>query len=391
MATVKKHDNERSHHAQHLQGLPKKGGAGGKFTWGVAGKADASLPSIDPHDPAYDSEEEEAAPRPLANQSHDKQQAFKARCVAILNEYFKSTDVKEVTIALQEIGEVGWMYEFAKQAITLALDKHDNERELVSQLLSALYGHVITQDQMVHCFLKLFERLEELKIDTPNAVELVSNFLARAINDEILPPAFLSHVPADLMAIPFVRECVSRASSLLQGTHVGERMQKIWGNAVNASAKALKKSFQDLVREYLVDGGDVAEAAQALRDLDVPAVHYRFVKAAVEAGLSGKPADRQKIITLLGALHKQALLSETHLVTGFRSCIQTVADLQKDIGPTAKDNLLEMIAAGEAAGFLPKGARDAAAAEIARNLQTQPGARAEVKPAAATAATSAAK
>jgi predicted ATPase len=69
---------------------------------------------------------------------------------------------------------------------------------------------------------------------------------------------------------------------LLQGTHVGERMQKIWGNAVHASAKALKKSFQDLLREYLVDGGDVAEAAQALRELDVPTVHYRFVKAAVE-------------------------------------------------------------------------------------------------------------
>ncbi len=43
---------------------------------------------------------------------------------------------------LSELQDPGLLHMFVKQAITMSLDRKDRERELVSVLLSALYGKV---------------------------------------------------------------------------------------------------------------------------------------------------------------------------------------------------------------------------------------------------------
>jgi hypothetical protein len=73
-----------------------------------------------------------------------------------------------------------------------AMDKNDREKEQASSLLSALYADVIAPDQMAKGFTKLLESVEDLSIDIPDAVELLSLFLARAVVDDILPPAYLA-------------------------------------------------------------------------------------------------------------------------------------------------------------------------------------------------------
>lgn len=73
-----------------------------------------------------------------------------------------------------------------------AMDKNDREKEQASALLSALYADVIAPDQMAKGFTKLLESVEDLSLDIPDAVDLLSLFLARAVVDDILPPAFLS-------------------------------------------------------------------------------------------------------------------------------------------------------------------------------------------------------
>jgi len=42
-------------------------------------------------------------------------------------------------------------------------------------------------------FERLFESIDDLKLDVPNARELAAKFLARAVADEILPPAYLAN------------------------------------------------------------------------------------------------------------------------------------------------------------------------------------------------------
>lgn len=39
----------------------------------------------------------------------------------------------------------------------------------------------------------LLEELSELSLDTPNAPEVLGNFMARAIADDCIPPAFIAN------------------------------------------------------------------------------------------------------------------------------------------------------------------------------------------------------
>ena len=40
----------------------------------------------------------------------------------------------------------------------------------------------------------LLEELSELSLDTPNADEVLGNFMARAVADDCIPPAFISNM-----------------------------------------------------------------------------------------------------------------------------------------------------------------------------------------------------
>lgn len=78
------------------------------------------------------------------------------------------------------------------------MDLHDRERELASNLLPRLYPNVITHNKIIEGFTALLERIEDLKLDIPSAPEYLSAFLARAVVDDLLPPAFLSSDSADV-------------------------------------------------------------------------------------------------------------------------------------------------------------------------------------------------
>lgn len=41
----------------------------------------------------------------------------------------------------------------------------------------------------------LLEELSELSLDTPDAAEVLGNFMARAVADDCIPPAYITNVP----------------------------------------------------------------------------------------------------------------------------------------------------------------------------------------------------
>ena len=43
-------------------------------------------------------------------------------------------------------------------------------------------------------FMSTIESVDDLKLDVPEAIELVSLFVARAVVDDIIPPAIVSKV-----------------------------------------------------------------------------------------------------------------------------------------------------------------------------------------------------
>lgn len=65
---------------------------------------------------------------------------------------------------------------------------------MAANLLSRLYHEVIQADQMQKGFKSLLVSVEDLKLDVPAAEDDLALFLARAVVDDILPPAFLKKV-----------------------------------------------------------------------------------------------------------------------------------------------------------------------------------------------------
>lgn len=53
---------------------------------------------------------------------------------------------------------------------------------------------VITHDQLASGFTRLLSSADDLLLDVPDALRLLSLFLGRAVVDELLPPAFLTQV-----------------------------------------------------------------------------------------------------------------------------------------------------------------------------------------------------
>lgn len=66
---------------------------------------------------------------------------------------------------------------------------------MAANLLSRLYHEVIQGDQMQKGFKSLLFSVDDLKLDVPAAEDDLALFLARAVVDDILPPAFLQKVP----------------------------------------------------------------------------------------------------------------------------------------------------------------------------------------------------
>lgn len=330
-----------SHHKTVKPGTPKKDGGGGKGTWGKEGSEYGSSRSVDAHDPNYDSEDDEVPPPPPAII------VFKAGVANILDEYFTSGDSGDVGRALRDLGHPELHHEFVKSTISRSLDLHDRERELASELLPRLFP-TVSRDKIVEGFTVLLERLDDLKLDIPNAPELLSKFLARAVVDDILPPAFLSPDSAD---IETAKETLVQARNLISGKSAGKRAAHIWGPAGDQSVKKIKERIDSILAEYL-SSDDITETDKAIRDLAAPSFHYYVVKRAVLRALDSKEPEKDKLVKLLTTFNISGLISEAHFVSGFKGCVDMVDDIELDT-PNGKELLGSFIQRCTLAGVLP--------------------------------------
>lgn len=78
-----------------------------------------------------------------------------------------------------------------KRALIMGIERHTNDRELISRLLSAVHP-LFEGKGYDEGFQALLDRLPDMVIDVPDAADYLGLFLARAMYDEALPPSFLS-------------------------------------------------------------------------------------------------------------------------------------------------------------------------------------------------------
>jgi len=347
--SLTKHNNTKTHSGMHNNsprpGDPKKAGAGGKGTWGKAGDEflGTSPAAADSLDPNYDSDEEIVPPRPLP-----PVQTFKNLLKPIVEEYFVSGDPAEAVRSIQELDCGQFQHEIVKVLVSKSMDLHDRERELASELLPRLHPDVVPYEKVREGFTALLEKIEDLVLDIPSASDMLANFLARAVVDELLPPKFLSPDSAD---VELAKETLKKAAATVGSRGAGKRVAHIWGTGGEQSVKRFKERVIAILGEY-ISSIDFQEADRAVRELAAPSFHYYLVKKAVLIALESNDADRDKIVKLFQQIHKSGLLSEAHIISGFKLSAESIKDIELDT-PGASAVLDQFVQRSISVGYLP--------------------------------------
>lgn len=347
------HKNSHRPRGRFGRGATKKNGAGGHFTWGVAGSEfsgeqletgmDPLIDNSDPLDPNYDSESEEnckfeAITPPLDDAEVDK------FLTPVLLEYFEHADTSEVRSTLEEVNISGNYHKIPVVLVALALEKKSSHRELASILISDLFGNPLKPEDIERAFDILLNQLDDLELDTPDASVVIGNFIARAIADDCIPPKYVTNAkellelkleegqqlnPAATRALA----SLTYANSLINAKRGLIRLDTVWGLTGGARpVKYLIKQMRLVLKEYLLSL-DVKEAEKCLRELEVPHFLHEFVYEAILMGIENtkRTEELKAIANLLKALSDINLISVDQMRKGFLRLFAEIPDIHIDV------------------------------------------------------------
>lgn len=337
------------------RGLPKKGGGGGKGTWGKLGSElfDEELPTgaSDPNDPNYDDQNLdtvrlkviELSPDRIADEDEVSDEDLCKLIHTIILEYYNHGDTEDAFLSLEDLS---WRDSqralLVVTAVELAMDHKPSHREMTSVLMADLYHHTLTDQHYSKGYDLLINNLPELVIDTPEAPTILGNFIARSIADDCIPPKFLTSYKGKVESDVSAR-CLNRAQSLLSMRHGLVRLDAVWGiGGGTRPVKHLVKKMNLLLHEYL-SSDDVQEAQRCLIELEVPHFHHELVYEAVVLGLE-KMDERSLnlIVKLLTALHTTVVVTPNQMKEGFLRVFDDLPQITLDVPPAHA--LLEKIA-----------------------------------------------
>lgn len=353
-----KHSNSRT--GATLKGLPKKNGAGGKYTWGAPGCE--LVDYLDPNDPNYDSGEDPGNVVMVCLENSDGEKGRSsggggmntansdADCIGdsrsdlkeldvdeleqeikpVILEYFQNGDTIEVIDHLK-------CYKFYKlkahliaYLLQLALEHNNTCKELTSRLLRDFTLELFAERDFVRGFDLVLKNLPDLILDNPDASEKLGMFLARAIADKAISKSYLDRFWQDGVQDEDVENMNADRRDLLVELRQSEQVLKavegarvlvnmhnhlyhlshIWGNKGGFLAvKELTDKINEIIQEYH-DSGDVSEAIRCLKELNVPHFHHEFVFEALDYAL--QKGNDQSIDVITTLLHR---LCESVVVT----------------------------------------------------------------------------
>ncbi|XP_068129640.1 programmed cell death protein 4-like [Hyperolius riggenbachi] len=334
--------NDRKPRTGKGRGLPKKGGAGGKGVWGAPGQI-YSYQEPDVRDPNYD----ESAQGDTVYQQvvPELDEAGLQKTVQpMVREYFEHGDTGEVIALLNELNLGSQKPGVPRLAVSLSLEGKASQRELTSRLLSDLMGKVLSEEDLAQAFDRLLADLPDLILDTPEAPQMLGQFIARAVADHALHLDFLDRFKGRVES-DHARASLDRASLLLRIKRDINRLDNVWGvGGGQRPVKHLIKEMNLLLQEFL-SSGQVSEAEQCLRELEVPHFHHELVYEAVVMVLEGSGEGHVlMMVKLLKVLYDTGLITLDQMNRGFQRVYSELPDLSLDVpmAPSVIEKLVDL-------------------------------------------------
>jgi programmed cell death protein 4 len=196
-------------------------------------------------------------------------------------------------------------------------------------------------------FERLLEIISEIEKDAPSARQYLSAFLARAVNDEVLPPSFL----ADSVVCSVGGDIVDNAKLLLSRDHAGAKLERIWGPGDGRPVHELKVVIDQVFQEFLISS-DVEDACRCFVELNVPLFFHEVVKRGVINSLDSPSSKQEEISNLFAALHRREIMSTQQARKGFDRLRSMLPDLVLDT-PNAASLIDAFEVRARANGVLP--------------------------------------
>uniref|UniRef100_H2YSW4 MI domain-containing protein n=1 Tax=Ciona savignyi TaxID=51511 RepID=H2YSW4_CIOSA len=341
---------DRKSRSIYGRGLPKKGGAGGKGTWGRLGdEIQTDTGCLDDHDPNYDSEEQDDITYKTVKPEWNRDEVEKT-VKPLLNEYFEHTQKDEVIDSLRDLNIGDKKALVVICLVTLAMERKNEFRELASELLKAFVtpmhsiksnGHsngnhtgkfgaaFLNTDDVIIGLLALCDDLPELILDTPDAPEVLGKFIARATFDNAVSKDILD----TMMEEPdceLIMACAKEAKCQLSIPH--NNLKNIWGVAGGIQpVSVLKGKITTLLKEYL-SSGDSEEAMRCATDLDVPHFHHELVYEALVMAIEVS-TDRagNMLVHLLKRFSDTTIVTADQITEGFMRVYAEMPDINLDV------------------------------------------------------------
>uniref|UniRef100_A0A7S0ME80 MI domain-containing protein n=1 Tax=Cryptomonas curvata TaxID=233186 RepID=A0A7S0ME80_9CRYP len=274
---------------------------------------------------------------------------LKGQAKSVFAEYFVAGDLDEALRRLEELhaGRAGHVV--VKALIVSAAERKSRECEMASVLLSAM-TKVYGSEHLFEGFIRLLRSVDDLALDTPAMASILTNFIARAIVDDVLPPCFFSLVPGKLVTTGRGKEiqCGVRALLELQGS---SRIMNVWGSGAKQTMEELRESVRMLVDEYFVSG-DVGEAVGCVRELGAPHYGHHIIKSLIYKAVESGEEQVRKSIVLVKALLAGDVLDHLQVHKGISRALLGLPDLALDV-PSARPRLDSLVALAVQEGLLP--------------------------------------
>ncbi|XP_030046755.1 programmed cell death protein 4 [Microcaecilia unicolor] len=338
------------------RGLPKKGGAGGKGVWGAPGVV-YGYQEPDARDPNYDeSAQGDTVYQKVVPELDEKD--LEKNIHPMVLEYFEHGDTNEVIALLKGLNLGGKKCEFPSLAVSLSLEGKASQRELTSRLLSDLVGKIMTSEDIAKAFDKMLKDLPDLILDTPEAPQMLGQFIARALADHALPLDFLDRYKGRVDC-EYARAALDRAAVLLSIKREIIRLDNVWGvGGGQRPVKHLIKEMNLLLKEYLLSG-QVLEAQHCLRELEVPHFHHELVYEAIVMVLEAKGENPVMMtVKLLKGLWETGLVTLDQMNRGFQRVYDELPDISLDV-PLAHNIMEKLVDLCFEEGVITRQLRDA--------------------------------
>eukprot|EP00945_MAST-04E_sp_MAST-4E-sp1_P004212 g4212.t1 len=115
----------------------------------------------------------------------------------LLSEYFTASDVVETGKSILALDAKWFYHEVVKRAVIFSMSKTKYEQNLISKLFKYLSDMgAISEDQFIIGFARIFDELEDICLDTPEAGDIFQAFVFQGMEDQYLPGHFMLMVAA---------------------------------------------------------------------------------------------------------------------------------------------------------------------------------------------------